>query len=137
MRVELGDWQAMRHWAEPLRFAVFVESSRRLPRLSSIRSTLCPCTQLPSMLMAAQSAPGVCCPMGTSGMAVAKPVRGNGVGSGLLRVLMDEARRRGHTHTVLSAQTHATEFYQKHGYAAYGAEYDDAGIPHIDMRCAL
>ena len=25
MRIELGDWQSMQAWAEPLRFAVFVE----------------------------------------------------------------------------------------------------------------
>ena len=25
MRIQLGDWHSMRRWAEPLRFAVFVE----------------------------------------------------------------------------------------------------------------
>ena len=28
MRIELGDWESMRQWAEPLRFAVFVEEQR-------------------------------------------------------------------------------------------------------------
>jgi predicted GNAT family N-acyltransferase len=70
-------------------------------------------------------------------MAVAKAARGGGVGSALLKSLMDEARRRGHKHAVLSAQTHAAEFYRKHGYHSYGNEYDDAGIAHIDMRCPL
>ena len=88
--------------------------------------------------MAKRSAPDACYPMVISvAWRLRRPARGGGVGSALLRVLMDEARRRGHTHAVLSAQTHATEFYRKHGYSAYGAEYDDAGIPHIDMRCAL
>ncbi len=27
-RIELGDWEAMRHWAEPFRFAVFVEEQK-------------------------------------------------------------------------------------------------------------
>ena len=28
MRIELGDWKSMRRWAEPLRFAVFVEEQK-------------------------------------------------------------------------------------------------------------
>jgi predicted GNAT family N-acyltransferase len=50
---------------------------------------------------------------------------------------MEEARRRGHREAVLSAQTHAIEFYRRHGYEIAGSEYLDAGIPHIDMRCQL
>jgi predicted GNAT family N-acyltransferase len=38
---------------------------------------------------------------------------------------------------VLSAQTHAVAFYARHGYAIEGAEYLDAGIPHVDMRRRL
>ena len=70
-------------------------------------------------------------------MAVAQSARGHGVGSAMLTALMDEARRRGHSQAVLSAQTHAREFYRKHGYAVFGEEYDDAGIPHVEMRRAL
>ena len=53
------------------------------------------------------------------------------------RALMDEARRTGHTTVELSAQTHARAFYERHGFSAYGPEYDDAGIPHVMMRRAL
>ena len=28
IRIELGDWQQLRQWAEPLRFAVFVEEQQ-------------------------------------------------------------------------------------------------------------
>jgi len=38
---------------------------------------------------------------------------------------------------VLSAQVHATAFYRAHGFVEEGAEYMDAGIPHVDMRRAL
>jgi predicted GNAT family N-acyltransferase len=51
--------------------------------------------------------------------------------------LMAEARRRGHAEAVLSAQSHAIPFYERHGYSPSGAEYLDAGIPHVDMRCPL
>ncbi len=50
---------------------------------------------------------------------------------------MDEARRRGHREVVLSAQTHAVPFYEREGFRTEGEIYDDAGIPHIDMRCGL
>ena len=138
MRVELGDWQAMRGWAEPLRFAVFVEE-QQVPAEIELDS-FDPLSVHAVAFDADGGAIGTgrLLPDGHIGrMAVAKPARGSGVGSALLRVLMDEAKRRGHTCAVLSAQTHATDFYRKHGYVAYGAEYDDAGIPHIDMRCAL
>ena len=44
---------------------------------------------------------------------------------------------RGQREAVLSAQTHAMPFYERHGYAVFGAEYLDAGIPHVDMRREL
>jgi len=50
---------------------------------------------------------------------------------------MDEARRRGHAQALLSAQTHAIDFYRRHGYAVVGGEYMDCGIPHVDMACDL
>jgi len=50
---------------------------------------------------------------------------------------MDEARRRGNREAVLNAQVQAVVFYERHGYVVEGAPYDDAGIPHIAMRCRL
>lgn len=138
MRIELGDWESMRQWAEPLRFAVFVEE-QRVP--AEIELDSFDLLSVHAVAFDASGSPigtGRLLPDGHIGrMAVAKAARGGGVGSALLKCLMDEARRRGHKHAVLSAQTHAAEFYRKHGYRAYGDEYDDAGIPHIDMRCAL
>ena len=138
MRIELGDWHSMRRWAEPLRFAVFVEE-QRVP--AEIELDSLDALSLHAVAFDADGeavGTGRLLPDGHIGrMAVAKPARGTGIGSALLRSLMDEARRRGHTHAVLSSQTHATEFYRKHGYSVDGSVYDDAGIPHIDMRCAL
>jgi predicted GNAT family N-acyltransferase len=138
MRIELGDWHRMRRWAEPLRFAVFVEE-QSVP--AEIELDSFDALSLHAVAFDANEdavGTGRLLPDGHIGrMAVAKPVRGTGVGSALLKTLMDEARRRGHTQAVLSSQTHATEFYRKHGYSVHGSEYDDAGIPHIDMRCPL
>jgi predicted GNAT family N-acyltransferase len=70
-------------------------------------------------------------------MAVLAEARALGVGSALLRALMDEARRTGHMAVELSAQTHACAFYERHGFTAFGPVYDDAGIAHVAMRRPL
>ncbi len=70
-------------------------------------------------------------------MAVLKPWRGCGAGSALLRELLALARKRGHAEARLHAQTHALEFYRKHGFAPVGVEFMEAGIPHFEMRRVL
>ncbi len=67
-------------------------------------------------------------------MAVIDDVRRRGVGSALLAFLEVEARRRGASGFLLWAQTHARQFYERAGYVATGAEFDDAGIPHVAMK---
>ena len=68
-------------------------------------------------------------------MAVIDDVRGKGVGRALLAFLEAEARRRGATRLTLWAQVRARRFYEKAGYAAEGAEFDDGtGIPHVAMQ---
>jgi predicted GNAT family N-acyltransferase len=37
-------------------------------------------------------------------------------------------------HFVVESQTHAIPFYERLGYVAEGAVYEDAGIPHRSMR---
>ena len=66
-------------------------------------------------------------------MAVVDDARGKGVGLALLRFLEEEARRRGAKRLTLNAQVSAREFYEKAGYQAAGAIFDDAGIPHVPM----
>ena len=67
-------------------------------------------------------------------LAVTREARGLGVGAALVRAIEDAARTRGLTAVDLHAQTHALRFYERLGYAAYGAEFPDAGIPHRAMR---
>lgn len=138
MRIELGDWHSMRQWAEPLRFAVFVAEQKVPPEieLDSFDPQSVHAVAFDDSGVAVGT--GRLLPDGHIGrMAVAQSARRVGVGSALLRALMDEARRRGHGQALLSAQTHATEFYRKHGYSIQGGEYDDAGIAHVEMRCPL
>ncbi|MEV6111886.1 GNAT family N-acetyltransferase [Streptomyces sp. NPDC052109] len=70
-------------------------------------------------------------------LAVSREARGLGVGVALVRAIEDAARARGLTAVDLHAQTHALGFYERLGYAAYGPEFPDAGIPHRAMRRAL
>ncbi|MEU7277717.1 GNAT family N-acetyltransferase [Streptomyces sp. NPDC045431] len=70
-------------------------------------------------------------------LAVTKTARGLGVGVALVRAIEEAARARGLTAVDLHAQTQALGFYERLGYAAYGAEFHDAGIPHLAMRRTL
>ncbi|WP_175407536.1 GNAT family N-acetyltransferase [Streptomyces sp. TRM64462] len=70
-------------------------------------------------------------------LAVTKDARGLGVGVALVRAIEDAARARGLTAVDLHAQTQALRFYERLGYEPYGAEFLDAGIPHLAMRRAL
>jgi predicted GNAT family N-acyltransferase len=70
-------------------------------------------------------------------MAVVASWRGRGVGAAMLVALMDEARRRGLAETHLHAQSHAKDFYVRHGYVVEGEEYLEAGIAHVGMRAKL
>ena len=70
-------------------------------------------------------------------VAVLKEARGRGLGLLLMQAVIDEAKRRGFTESVLDAQTYAVPFYARLGYIAEGDEFDDAGIPHFLMRRKL
>ncbi len=70
-------------------------------------------------------------------MAILRDWRGKGVGAAILRVLIERARELHHESVELHAQTHAIPFYEKHGFVAFGDEYDECGIPHRNMRLEL
>ncbi len=138
LRIELGEWETMRKWAQPIRFAVFVNEQKVPPEMELDTWDPGSVHAVAFDADAAAVGTGRLLPDGHIGrMAVARSARGSGVGSALLQALMGEARRRGHRFTVLSAQTHAIGFYRRHGYEVDGSEYLDAGIPHVDMRCPL
>ncbi|SFM51548.1 GNAT family N-acetyltransferase [Marinobacter zhejiangensis] len=67
-------------------------------------------------------------------MAILPAYRGQGVGAQLLRRMMDDAVPQ-FQDLYLSAQLHAVPFYESNGFHVCSAPYDDAGIPHVDMRC--
>jgi predicted GNAT family N-acyltransferase len=70
-------------------------------------------------------------------MAVLKSHRKHGVGSQLLAALEAEARKRSMIGIMLHAQLSAMEFYKRHGYEPHGAVFEEAGMPHLEMKKRL
>jgi len=66
-------------------------------------------------------------------MAVSRAMRGSGVGRHVLEALMKAARARGDREAVLHAQSSAASFYARAGFTPRGPEFDEAGIPHVEM----
>lgn len=66
-------------------------------------------------------------------MAVLPAWRGRGIGSALLRAVLQRARDKGLGVVSLHAQTHAIPFYARIGFRAEGEVFMEAGIPHRRM----
>jgi ElaA protein len=67
-------------------------------------------------------------------VAVLADRRGAGIGRLMMHLAMDLARERNAVTMVLGAQLTAIPFYQRLGFEATGAVFDDAGIPHRRMH---
>jgi predicted GNAT family N-acyltransferase len=70
-------------------------------------------------------------------MAVIREWRRHGVGSAILEWLMVSARQQEFHVLHLHAQTHALDFYARHGFIAHGDVFSEAGMPHRKMTLSL
>jgi YbgC/YbaW family acyl-CoA thioester hydrolase len=70
-------------------------------------------------------------------MATLRVLRSGQLGAGVLDALVQQARHRGDIQVVLHAQTAAARFYERAGFVAQGAPYDEVGIPHVTMALRL
>jgi predicted GNAT family N-acyltransferase len=137
VRIDLMDWAAAREEASRIRFTVFVEE-QGVPREIEIDDRDAGCVHAIARLEGRAVGTGRLLPDAHIGrMAVLRECRGTGVGSRILETLIEAARRRGDREVVLSAQVHAMPFYARHGFGPIGGVYEEAGIPHQDMRRAL
>lgn len=136
--IKLGDWTTLSDDAKLVRFEVFVQE-QNVPAELEMDSMDALC--LHAVAYDADGAPvgtGRLLPDGHIGrMAVRKPGRGSGVGGALLQALMAQAKERGDKVVMLSAQTHAAPFYERHGFHIEGDEFFEAGIAHINMHYAF
>jgi predicted GNAT family N-acyltransferase len=137
LRIELHGWERARAEASRIRLEVFV-AEQRVPREIEMDANDAVSVHALAYDDGKALGTGRLLPDGHIGrMAVLKAYRGRGVGGAILLRLIDEARRKGLREVVLSAQTHALEFYGKHGFAPRGPVYIEAGIPHQEMRLRL
>lgn len=70
-------------------------------------------------------------------MAVLQAARKHGIGARLLTALEAEAGRRKMAGILLHAQLSAMDFYKRYGYEPHGAVFEEAGMPHLEMKKRL
>ncbi len=70
-------------------------------------------------------------------MAVQSLRRNQGIGKSILNALIQTAKEKGAQECILHAQTHAIAFYAKADFEPNGPIFDEAGIPHVEMRLIL
>ena len=70
-------------------------------------------------------------------MAVLKEWRRQGVGAALLVTMLERARGRSISRVVLRAQIQAVGFYRRFGFSERGEQFEEAGIPHVEMTLEL
>ena len=70
-------------------------------------------------------------------MAVQSSRRNQGIGKSILNALIQAAKEKGAQECILHAQVHAIAFYAKEDFEPNGPIFDEAGIPHIEMRLIL
>lgn len=137
LRIELLDWESACAEANRIRFEVFVREQRVPPEIEMDEHDVASLHAL-AYVDGKAVGTGRLLPDGHIGrMAVLRESRASGVGSAILLRLIDAARRRGLREVRLSAQTHALGFYQRLGFVAAGEVFEEAGIPHQEMRRAL
>ena len=70
-------------------------------------------------------------------VAVVKAYRGQGIGRMIMLEIIAYAQQQARPHLQLSSQIHAVSFYQQLGFIVQGDEYDECGIPHIEMTMSI
>jgi YbgC/YbaW family acyl-CoA thioester hydrolase len=140
--VRVGDWAALAAHAGPIRRAVFTQEQGIDAALdddgrdaAAVHAVAFNRLGLPlgtGRLVAV--APGVA---KVGRMAVVASMRGSSVGRQLLEALVSAARSRGDKEAMLHAQASAIGFYARHGWAARGPAFEEAGIAHQEMVLAL
>lgn len=136
-RIVLLDWESARAEASRIRMEVFVRE-QRVPAEIEMDERDASCLHALAYVDGKAVGTGRLLPDGHIGrMAVLKASRALGVGGAILERLVEEARRRGMREVRLAAQTHALAFYARHGFVAVGEVFEEAGIPHQEMRRLL
>jgi predicted GNAT family N-acyltransferase len=138
LNIITGDWDSLRDHAQSLRLEVFVVEQGVPVELEWDEADEVSTHAVAYDEAGQVIATGRLLPDGHIGrMAVRKSARGQGIGSEVLAALLQEAKHRQFHVLALHAQTHAVDFYTKHGFQIEGDEFLEAGIPHRRMTLKL
>ncbi|MEN5201385.1 GNAT family N-acetyltransferase [Pseudomonas wadenswilerensis] len=133
IRVRLADWQKDNADIRRIREAVFIAEQNVPPELEWDADDN---TAVHFLAMEGDYAIGTArlLPDGHIGrVSVLKDWRGLKVGDALMQAVIVEAQNRDLKQQMLSAQVHATPFYERLGFKVVSEEFLEAGIPHVDM----
>ena len=142
LAVRLGDWETLGASARRIRTEVFIDEQNIEAAMewddADAGAVHAVAFNRLSMPLATgrllQHAPGVA---RVGRMATLQPMRGSGVGRQVLDALVAAARTRGDHELRLNAQLTAQAFYARAGFVAAGPVFEEAGIAHVEMTCAL
>lgn len=131
-------WAEARERSRAIRYSVFVEEQRVPVELEWDDMDAQSWHALAFAEDGTPVATGRLLPDGHIGrMAVLRVARGTGIGARVLDALLAKAAQLGYPELILNAQTHAAPFYARVGFERIGDEFEEAGIPHIEMRKRL
>jgi predicted GNAT family N-acyltransferase len=136
--MKVGGWSELGDDARRIRTAVFVEEQRIPKDLESDAADLTAVHAVAYNRLGQPVATGRFVPhepgvVKVGRLAVHRVLRGGHLGRQVLMALMDAARDGGEREVMLHAQRSAVGFYERLGYQARGASFEEAGIEHQEM----
>jgi YbgC/YbaW family acyl-CoA thioester hydrolase len=142
LQVKTGSWSELGEAAARIRTEVFVEE-QRVPKdmewdeADPVALHAVAYNRLGQAIATGRLLPSERGAARIGRVAVNRVLRGTGVGRELMQHLMRAAGARGDREVALHAQRSAEAFYRGLGFDARGSEFEEAGIPHIEMARAL
>lgn len=67
-------------------------------------------------------------------LAVLSPARGRGIGQKIMEQTLELIAKKNITEVIVHAQIYIKSLYQKLGFIQVGDIFEEAGIPHIEMK---
>ncbi len=133
-KIAIMRWDEARHLAYPIRLTVFI-NEQQVPEELELDDDD-PDAWHAVMLKDGQAiATGRLLSSGKIGrLAVLKDYRGLGMGTALIKSLIEFGQQQGIGQFYLHAQTTAIGFYEGLGFKANGPVFNEAGIEHIKMQ---
>ncbi len=136
--IKLTDWDNDAERLSDIRRTVFIEE-QKVPENLEWDETDAECTHI--LATDNNGKPVATARITTKGhigrMAVLKAHRNHGIGSAMIKQLVEHARELLLLRVTLNAQLTAMPFYARHGFVSISDEFMDAGIPHQTMQLEL